>query len=207
MPAGTAPSSPRSSTHWPLASCSPRPSAASGNWFNQELYGRPTTLPWGLEIDPEHREAGYEQYSTFHPTFLYEALWNVGTAILVIWADRRFRLGHGRAFALYVMAYTAGRGWIEYLRIDKVQENDVFGLRLNVWTSIVVFLAALLFFLWSARRHPGREEQVLREGFELDESDGRSERDETETRAETAETRGETQETAGKADPEGRAGD
>ena len=109
---------------------------------------------------------GYEQYATFHPTFLYEALWNLGVAVLVIWADRKFRLGHGRAFALYVMAYTAGRGWIEYLRIDTVQENDVFGLRLNVWTSIVVFLAALLFFLWSARRHPGREEPVLREGFE-----------------------------------------
>ncbi|MET0789661.1 MAG: prolipoprotein diacylglyceryl transferase family protein, partial [Cellulomonas sp.] len=64
-----------------------------GNWFNQELYGRPTTLPWGLEIDPAHREDGYEQYATFHPTFLYEALWNVGTAFLVIWADRKFRLG------------------------------------------------------------------------------------------------------------------
>jgi prolipoprotein diacylglyceryl transferase len=137
-----------------------------GNWFNQELYGRPTSLPWGLEIDPAHREPGYEQYSTFHPTFLYEAVWNVGTAFLVIWADRKFRLGHGRAFALYVMAYTAGRGWIEYLRIDAVQENDVFGLRLNVWTSIGVFLGALVFLVWSARNRPGREEQVLREGFE-----------------------------------------
>jgi phosphatidylglycerol---prolipoprotein diacylglyceryl transferase len=152
-----------------------------GNWFNQELYGRPTTLPWGLEIDPEHREAGYEQYATFHPTFLYEALWNVGTAALVIWADRRFRLGHGRAFALYVMAYTAGRGWIEALRIDKVQESDVFGLRLNVWTSIVVFTAALLFFLWSARRHPGREEQVLRDSATNDETDGAVEPDESRT--------------------------
>jgi prolipoprotein diacylglyceryl transferase len=133
-----------------------------GNWFNQELYGRPTTLPWGLEIDPEHREEGYGQYDTFHPTFLYEFFWNLGVAGLVIWADRRFRLGHGRAFALYVMGYTAGRGWIEYLRIDEVQGDDVFGLRLNVWTSIVVFLAALIYFLWSRRRHPGREDQVLR---------------------------------------------
>jgi prolipoprotein diacylglyceryl transferase len=134
-----------------------------GNWFNQELYGRPTTLPWGLEIDPEHRVDGYEQYATFHPTFLYECLWNLGTAGLVIWADRRFRLGYGRAFALYVMAYTAGRAWIEALRIDTVQENDVFGLRLNVWTSIIVFLFALAYFLVSRRRHPGREEHVLRE--------------------------------------------
>jgi prolipoprotein diacylglyceryl transferase len=135
-----------------------------GNWFNQELYGRPTTLPWGLEIDQAHREEGYEGPDLlFHPAFLYEFVWNLGVAGLVIWADRRFRLGYGRAFALYVMGYTVGRGWIEYLRIDEVQGDDVFGLRLNVWTSIVVFLLALGFFLWSRRRHPGREEQVLRE--------------------------------------------
>ena len=133
-----------------------------GNWFNQELYGRPTTLPWALEIDEDHREAGYTQYDTFHPTFLYEFLWNLGVAGLLLWADRRFKLGYGRVLALYVMAYTAGRGWIEYLRIDKVQGDDVFGLRLNVWTSIVMFVLALGFFLWSRRRHPGREEQVLR---------------------------------------------
>ena len=134
-----------------------------GNWFNQELFGRPTTVPWGLEIDPAHRPDGYEQYATFHPTFLYECVWNLGVAGLVIWADRRFRLGYGRAFALYVMGYTAGRGWIEYLRIDPVQESDVFGLRLNVWTSIIVFLAALVYFVVSARLRPGREETVQRE--------------------------------------------
>jgi prolipoprotein diacylglyceryltransferase len=84
----------------------------------------------------------------------------------VLWADRRFRLGHGRAFALYVMAYTAGRGWIEYLRIDTVEANDVFGLRLNVWTSIVLFLGSLAYFVVVGRRHPGREESVWREGHE-----------------------------------------
>ena len=84
----------------------------------------------------------------------------------MIWADRRFRLGYGRAFALYVMGYTAGRGWIEYLRIDAVQMNDVFGLRLNVWTSIVLFLAAAAYFVWSWRRHPGREESVFRDAAE-----------------------------------------
>ena len=134
-----------------------------GNWFNQELYGRPTSLPWGLEIDQAHREEGYEDPGLlFHPTFLYEFVWNLGVAGLVIWADRRFRLGHGRAFALYVMGYTAGRGWIEYLRIDEVQGSDVFGLRLIVWTSIVLFLLALGYFLWSRRKHPGREDEVLR---------------------------------------------
>ena len=84
-----------------------------GNWFNQELFGRPTTLPWALEIDPDKRPPGYEDFSTFHPTYLYEFVWDLGAAGVVLWADRRFRLGHGRAFALYVMAYTAGRGWIE----------------------------------------------------------------------------------------------
>jgi prolipoprotein diacylglyceryl transferase len=132
-----------------------------GNWFNQELFGRPTSVPWGLEIDPAHRPDGYEQYATFHPTFLYECLWDLGVAGVVIWADRRFRLGFGRAFALYVAAYTAGRAWIEALRIDPVQESDVFGLRLNVWTSIILFLLSVGYFIWSSRRHPGREDQVL----------------------------------------------
>jgi prolipoprotein diacylglyceryl transferase len=128
-----------------------------GNWFNQELYGKPTTLPWGLKIDPAHR-GDLQQYATFHPTFLYESLWDLGVAGLVIWADRRFRLGFGRAFALYVMAYTAGRGWIEYLRVD--QANHIFGVRLNVWTSIILFVAAAAYFAVSAKRHPGRETVV-----------------------------------------------
>ena len=137
-----------------------------GNWFNQELYGKPTTLPWGLKIDEAHRVPGYESYETFHPTYLYEFFWDLGTAGLVVWADRRFRLGHGRAFALYVMAYTAGRGWIEALRIDTVEANDVFGLRLNVWTSIVLFLGAAVYFVVMGRLRPGREASVWREGRE-----------------------------------------
>ncbi|MGN6128974.1 MAG: prolipoprotein diacylglyceryl transferase, partial [Nocardioidaceae bacterium] len=138
-----------------------------GNWFNQELFGKPTTLPWGLEIpDVSKRPPGYEEFRTFQPTFLYECLWDLGTAGLVIWADRRFRLGHGRAFALYVMAYTAGRGWIEYLRIDAVEANNVLGLRLNVWTSIVMFLLATTYFVVVGRRRPGREDSVYREGRE-----------------------------------------
>lgn len=129
-----------------------------GNWFNQELFGRPTTLPWGLEIEPENRPGDLRQYETFHPTFLYESLWCVGVAALVIWADRRFRLGHCRAFALYVLAYTAGRVWIEMLRVDTV--NHVFGLRLNVWTSLIVFALAAAYFVVMGRRHPGRETDV-----------------------------------------------
>jgi prolipoprotein diacylglyceryl transferase len=131
-----------------------------GNWFNQELYGRPTDLPWGLKIDEAHRVPGYEQFATFHPTFLYECLWNLAGFFLLIWLERRFRIGYGRVMALYVMIYTAGRFWIEQLRIDTVELHDVLGLRFNVWTSVVLFVAAAVYFVWSQRRHPGREEQV-----------------------------------------------
>ncbi len=152
-----------------------------GNWFNQELFGRPTDLPWGLEIDAAHRPEGYASFDTFHPTYLYESVWDVGVAVLVIWADRRFRLGHGRAFALYVAAYCVGRAWIEMLRIDPVAADDVLGLRLNVWTSIVMFLLAVGFFVWSARRHPGRETSVLRDDAAGDGSDDRPRPDATDT--------------------------
>jgi prolipoprotein diacylglyceryl transferase len=124
-----------------------------GNYFNQELFGKPTTAPWGLEIDAAHRPTGYEQYATFHPTFLYEGLWNLGAIAVLVWADRRFRLGYGRVFALYVMLYTLGRGWIEDLRIDPVELQDVGGLRFNVWTSIVLFVLAAAYFVVTTLRH------------------------------------------------------
>jgi prolipoprotein diacylglyceryl transferase len=118
-----------------------------GNWFNQELYGRPSTLPWAVEIDPAYRpaEGADAAASTFHPTFLYESLWCVGVAVFVVWAERRWQLGRGRVFMLYVMAYTVGRAWIEHLRIDEA--NQILGLRLNEWTCLVVFLGALAYFL------------------------------------------------------------
>lgn len=131
-----------------------------GNWFNQELFGRPTDLPWALEIDEAHRPTGYLDNPTFHPTFLYEFIWCLAAFAFVVWADRRFRLGHGRVVALYVMAYTVGRFWIEGLRIDDVQLSDVLGLRFNEWTSIVLFLVATAYFVWAGRKHPGREETV-----------------------------------------------
>lgn len=162
-----------------------------GNWFNQELYGRPTDQPWGLEIDSAHWPPGetYEAGTTFHPTFLYECLWNLAAFVLVIWLERRFRLGYGRVMAVYVMAYTAGRGWIEYLRIDEVQYDDVLGLRFNVWTSIVLFVAAAIYVVVSTRRHPGREESVYRDGREPDAvTDEAPEKDEaTEDETEAAE--------------------
>lgn len=121
-----------------------------GNYFNQELFGRPTTVPWALEISERHRPDGYEQFATFHPTFLYEALWNLAAAVLLVWLGKRFALTHGRVFALYVMLYTLGRGWIEALRIDTV--NHLGPFRLNIWTSIVVFCLALAYFVWAGRR-------------------------------------------------------
>ncbi|MER6323492.1 MULTISPECIES: prolipoprotein diacylglyceryl transferase [Streptomyces] len=126
-----------------------------GNWFNQELYGKPTDLPWAVEITST---ADGRLPGTYHPTFLYESLWCIGVALLVIWADRRFRLGHGRAFALYVAAYCAGRFWIEYMRVDDA--HHILGLRLNNWTALFVFLLAVLYIVLSARMRPGREAVV-----------------------------------------------
>jgi prolipoprotein diacylglyceryl transferase len=129
-----------------------------GNWFNQELFGRPTTLPWGLEIAAQYRPSGYSQFATFHPTFLYEILWNLAAAVLLVWLDRRFRLGHGKVFALYVMLYCGGRFWIEALRIDTV--NEIGGFRLNNYTALIGFIVALVWLIWLVRNRPGREEIV-----------------------------------------------
>ncbi|MET9398106.1 prolipoprotein diacylglyceryl transferase [Kitasatospora sp. NPDC002965] len=126
-----------------------------GNWFNQELYGRETTLPWGLEIQ-KTLPGGETVTGIYHPTFLYESLWCVGVAALVIWADRRFTLGHGRAFALYVAGYTVGRFWTEYLRIDDA--HHVLGLRLNGWVAVVVFVGAVAYFVIVGKKRPGRED-------------------------------------------------
>lgn len=144
-----------------------------GNYFNQELYGAPTDLPWGLEIyrrvDPENPliqdpldgvAINNVPIEVVHPTFLYELLWNLGVALLVVWADRRFRLGHGRAFALYVAGYTAGRFWIELMRTDPA--NEILGLRVNVWTSVLVFAGAVAYFVLARARGPREAPETLR---------------------------------------------
>ncbi|WP_036392207.1 prolipoprotein diacylglyceryl transferase [Micromonospora chokoriensis] len=127
-----------------------------GNWFNNELFGGRTTLPWGLQIhrmDPDNPghalrdDAGQPilEPGLYQPTFLYEALWNLGVVALVLLLDRRLKLGRGRAFALYVMGYTVGRFWIELMRTDEA--NLILGVRLNVWTAALVFLGALIYFV------------------------------------------------------------
>jgi prolipoprotein diacylglyceryl transferase len=116
-----------------------------GNWFNQELYGKPTSLPWGLKIDEAHR-GSYIQYTTFHPTFLYEFIWDVVGVIMLLLVDRYFRIKRPALFALYVSWYCFGRFFEELLRIDPA--HKYFGLRLNGYVSIVVFVISTLFFIW-----------------------------------------------------------
>lgn len=172
-----------------------------GNWFNQELFGKPTDLPWALEIDPAHRPVGYQDHATFHPTFLYECVWNLMVFAVLIALDRpgkdgRRRLGYGRMVALYVMGYTLGRGWIEMLRIDSVELDDVFGLRFNVWTSIVLFVLAAIFFVISARRHPGVEESPYRDGRRYDVAAASSDAADRQTEEQAADVAGAAEESA-----------
>ena len=131
-----------------------------GNWFNQELFGRPTDLPWALEIAPAHRPTGFAEYATFHPTFLYESLWCAAMGFVVIWADRRFSLGHGRVAALYVALYCAGRLVFELVRIDSA--SLIFGIRVNVFTSIIIGLAGLAYVVIVGKQRPGRERSMER---------------------------------------------
>lgn len=148
-----------------------------GNWFNQEIYGRETDVPWALEIyyrvdadgnfDPLNGRSTGEVLTTVHPTFLYELLWNLLVFVLLIWADRRFRIGHGRLFVLYVAGYTLGRFWIELMRADAA--TMIFDMRVNTIVSAVVFFAAVgIFFLLPKGRetpaevaeiHPSRRKE------------------------------------------------
>lgn len=114
-----------------------------GNWFNNEVYGKLTTLPWGLQV--HDMDTGETRPGLYHPVFAYEALWNLGVAGLVWWLDRHFTFSRGRAFALYLMGYTAGRFWVELLRVDEA--NTLFGVRLNVFTAALVFLGAAVYFV------------------------------------------------------------
>jgi prolipoprotein diacylglyceryl transferase len=113
-----------------------------GNWFNKELFGRPLDAPWALEIPIRYRPIGYSNFETFHPTFLYESIWCVFVALLLIQIGKRKQLANGSLFTLYVGAYSFGRGLIEMIRIDEA--NLILGLRLNIWTSLVLLLASAI---------------------------------------------------------------
>jgi prolipoprotein diacylglyceryl transferase len=148
-----------------------------GNWFNNELYGGPTSLPWRLQIHCMDLIQGHAQPCSgvpgtsttlgyFQPTFLYESLWDLALGFALIYADRRWRLGRGNLFALYAMGYTLGRGWIEALRSDYA--HHILGLRLNDWVSILVFLGGLAWFLRHGGLRGGREPSVYTRDREAD---------------------------------------
>ncbi len=121
-----------------------------GNWFNQEIFGTPTRLPWGLEIDRAHRPPGYEQFATFHPMFLYESLYALIVFVVLVWMERRFRLVKGQVCAAYVGLYTAGRFVFENMRIDLA--HTIGPLRLNAWFSLFAFATGWSWFLYLGRR-------------------------------------------------------
>jgi len=132
-----------------------------GNYFNQEIFGKPTELPWGLEIDSVNRPNGFEGYSTFHPTFLYELVWCLVVAVLLIKLPgflKKITARQGDVFALYVFGYTAGRVWIETLRIDEA--NLILGLRLNIWVSFIVLITACAYLIASKRRGNTKENHI-----------------------------------------------
>ena len=122
-----------------------------GNWFNQELFGKPSSLPWAVKIDAKYRPVGYETYATFQPTFLYEMLWNLALCGVLLWLDRRKMAPRGKLFAIYVFGYGLGRLWVEALRIDKA--SKIFGTRVNIWVAVLAILGGLAWYVF------GSEEQ------------------------------------------------
>lgn len=120
-----------------------------GNWFNQELFGGPTDLPWGLEIDPEHRPDQYLDQETFHPTFLYESLWNLGVVGLILWIDRKKVLRRGHLIGVYFVGYAVGRLWIEAMRVDPASE--LLGVRVNIWTMGALLVAGIVIIVKGLR--------------------------------------------------------
>ena len=128
-----------------------------GNYFNQELYGGPTDLPWALEIDAEHLEPGYALGTTFHPTFLYESLWSLGLVFVLLWIDRRYRPVDGQLMIMYLIGYGIGRFWIEGLRIDPADEFG--GLRTNQWVSLLVVVGGFAVLAFWPDRAESEDEQ------------------------------------------------
>ena len=119
-------------------------------------------MPWGLQIDLQHRPLGFEQYATFHPTFLYEMLWNLAAIGALLWIERRFRLRGGMMMGFYLCAYSLGRFWVENLRMD--QANQFLGLRINAWTSLLMFALGVVLAVWCYRQNfPRRQGDEAKE--------------------------------------------
>jgi prolipoprotein diacylglyceryl transferase len=138
-----------------------------GNYFNQELYGRPSDLPWAVEIDVAHRPLEYLDVATFHATFLYESLWNFALCGALILLDRRRVVRPGRIFALYLGGYFLGRFWVEALRIDSA--NTILGLRINTWLSLIVMASVGLFLVIAGlKRRPDDRDDPYTDGHVFD---------------------------------------
>ncbi|MEN9751712.1 MAG: hypothetical protein RLZZ600_759 [Actinomycetota bacterium] len=135
-----------------------------GNYFNHELFGLPTNLPWGLEIEPSNPAfpAGLPAGTLFQPTFLYEILWNLAGVALILVLEKRFNLRWGRSLATYLIWYGIGRSWFESIRIDP--SETYLGIRTNIWAAFGAILIGLVILAWSRRRHPGQELSVYRPG-------------------------------------------
>ena len=142
-----------------------------GNYFNNELFGLPTTLPWGLEISTANPAypAGLPAGVLFHPTFLYELIWNLMGFAVLIWLDRKLKLRWGQMFAAYLITYSIGRAFIESIRIDP--SEVFFGLRTNVWSAIFGIAIGVALFVWSRRKHKQEETSVYLPGKEPKEPD------------------------------------
>lgn len=137
-----------------------------GNYFNTELYGLPTDLPWGLEVPADNPAypIGLPAGLTFHPTFLYEMLWNLTGVLVILMLEKRLRLQWGKVLALYLVVYSLGRVWIESIRIDP---SEIFlGLRINVWSALIGVAIGVAIFIVQSRRHPGEEPSVWKPGRE-----------------------------------------
>jgi prolipoprotein diacylglyceryl transferase len=135
-----------------------------GNYFNSELYGTPTTLPWGLQIDSTNAAwpTGLPADTLMHPTFLYESLWSLAGVGLLLWIEKRFRLQWGKLLAAYLVFYSAGRAWIEPLRIDPA--NVFLGIRTNEWSALLGILLGVILFIIQTRKHPGIETSIYLPG-------------------------------------------
>jgi prolipoprotein diacylglyceryl transferase len=137
-----------------------------GNWFNQELFGKPTSLPWGLKIDQQHRPPQYATSTTFHPTFLYEFVYDLALAGVLIWIGSRFRIKPPALFSLYVSVYCFGRLFEELLRVDP--SHRFLGERVNFWVSLVLLIGSSAFFVWwQFFRGEGEHPSVRRKPREL----------------------------------------
>ncbi len=152
-----------------------------GNWFNHELFGLPTDLPWGLEIESDNAAfpAGLADGTLFHPTFLYEIVWNLAGAALIIFLERRINLRWGKAFALYLIWYGTGRAFFESIRVDP---SEMFlGVRVNVWASWAAVVFGIILYLVQRRRHTGDEPSPYVPGREWKGPDAEVDSDETES--------------------------